>query len=127
MSRKQVLNPQYINDTTSLPVTPNGPSLSQSLGATFNTVATTVQYQDNISYQVDVTTSDSTGTLYIQGSNDNSTFVTLATVGTVAAANDNIMIGYNQFPFAAVRLRYVAGTAGTGTCVIKLMARTVGA
>jgi hypothetical protein len=125
MSRKQVLSPQYINASTAQPVA-NG-ALTVSLGASFNTVATAVQYQDNISYQVNITTSDSTGTFYVQGSNDNSVFVDLATAGTVAATNDNIMIAYNQFPYAYVRLKYTAGTAGTGTCTIELMARTVGA
>ena len=125
MSRKQVLSPQYISDSTAQPVA-NG-ALTVSLGASFNTVATAVQYQDNISYQINVTTSDSQGTFSIQGSNDNSIFVSLATAGTVAAANDNIMVAYNQFPFAYVRLAYTSSVAGTGTCTIELMARTVGA
>jgi hypothetical protein len=122
MARKLVLNPIYVDDTTS-----STSSLSNDMSADITTVATAVQFQDNISYQINVTTSDSTGTFTMQGSNDNSSWANLGTMGVAAAANDVILSDFNQFPFAYVRVKYTSTVAGTGTCTIQLMARTVGA
>jgi len=113
---------------------------NQSLSASFNSSPTIVQNVDNISYQINVTTSNSTGTFALQGSNDYSsvnvsgtanagTWVNLPLGGgtpTVNATNDQIVIDINQFPMYAIRLAYTAGTAGTGTCNIFINARQIG-
>lgn len=128
MSRKLVL----------LPVTV---ASSQSLAADFTTTPTVLSYQDNVAYQINVTTTNSEGTFKIQASMDyeagvngsgppvvgNWVDLTLDGTPTVAAANDTIAISLNQVPFKALRVAYVSTVAGTGTCNIIIMARTVGA
>lgn len=116
---------------------------AQSLAATFTTTPTVITYLDNCAYQINVTTTNSEGTFEVQGSLDYrpgpttefpvanaGSWVTLTLNGgtpTVAAANDTILIDMNQLPFAALRLVYTAGTAGTGTCTINFLAKSVGA
>lgn len=128
MSRKQVLAPIVLE-------------AAKSLAASFTTSPTTVSFQDNISYQINVTTSNSTGEFSIEASNDYNegnngmtgpdagNWATLPLDGTptVAAANDVILINLNQIPFKAIRLAYTADTAGTGVAEILIMARTLGA
>lgn len=119
MSRKNVLvTPLVIN---------------QSLAASFTTAPTVVRYLDNCSYQINVTTTNSTGSFQVQASNDyyvnegndsvvqnpgNWVALTMSGTPTVAAANDNIIINLNQLPFYAVRLAYISTIAGTGTASI---------
>lgn len=122
MSRKNALTPIYVSDSTTSPS-----SLTVDMSSSFNTVATQVIYQDNISYQINITTTDSEGTFVLQGSNDNSNWANLGTMGSAAAANDVIATDYTQFPYAYVRVKYTSSTAGTGTCTILFMARNVGA
>jgi len=113
---------------------------ARSLGATFNTNPTLIRYLDNISYQINATTSDAVGVFSVQVSLDykideltnvvvnpgNWIDLTLAGgVPTLASANDNIIINLNQLPFNAVRLRYVR-SSGTGTASIYIMARQLG-
>lgn len=128
MSRKNVLAPVVLES-------------AKSLAATFTTTPTVLSFQDNISYQINITTSDSTGEFSIEASNDysaNNNGIDNADTGqwamlpldgtpSVAAGNDTILININQFPFKALRLRYTANVAGTGIAEILLMARTVGA
>lgn len=114
MARKLVLDPVQI-------------ASNQSLAASFNSASTAVPYQDNIAYQILVTTTNSTGQFVLQGSLDDVNWADLLNCGTVAAANDDIVVNVNQFPFKYIRLAYTSSVAGTGTCSIKLMARTVGA
>lgn len=112
-----------------------------SLAASFTTAPTMVNYEDNIAYQINVTTSNSTGAFSVEASLDYSpggptenaavsgNWVQLNLAGgnpTVAAANDSILVDLNQLPYKAVRLKYTAGTAGTGVCDIFLSARTLG-
>ena len=116
---------------------------SQSLAAAFISPATYVKYLDNVSYQINLTTSDSTGAFAIQASNDYDidettglgknagTWVTLPLGGgtgtpVAAGANDSILVDLNQLPFTAVRVIYTPTIAGTGTCDIWLVARTLG-
>jgi len=128
MSRKYVLEPIYITSTQTSPLnSPNLPPPSQSLSASFTILPTSVKFFDNLSYQIVVTTSDSTGNFELQGSNDQSHWDNLLACGSVAAANDTISVNINQFPFAFMRLKYTSSIAGTGTCTIVLMARSVGA
>jgi hypothetical protein len=119
MSRKQVLLPVTI-------------ASAQSLAADFTTTPTVISYQDNIAYQINVTTADSAGTFAVQASMDyeagvngsgppvagNWTTLTLSGTPTVAAANDTIMISLNQVPYKALRLAYTSSVAGTGVCNI---------
>ncbi len=114
---------------------------AQSLSADFTITPTMIKYLDNIAYQINVTTSNSIGTFVVQGSLDYNTDSTGTNAGnwidlplggpntgvpTVNAANDLIMIDMNQLPFNAIRLKYVKGTAGTGTCDIWLVGKQVG-
>lgn len=99
----------------------------QSLAASFNTPSTTVPFQDNLSYQINITTTDSTGTFNLQGSDDNVNFANTGNTILVQAADDVGLISINQWPFKYVRLSYTSTVAGTGTCNIIFHARTVGA
>lgn len=116
-------------------------SLSTSLSADFTTAPTIIRYLDNCSYQINVLTSDSTGTFYVQSSDDYAVDETTNTVlnagnwadlplggGTpsAGAANDTILIYLNQLPFNAIRVRYAHTVAGTGTASIYLMAKQLG-
>lgn len=112
----------------------------QSLAASFNSTPTMIPWGDNCSYQVNITTSNSTGTFSVQGSLDyqagtaqvpavagNWTDLSLGGgTPTVAAANDTILINLNQLPFNAIRLAYTSTIAGTGTCTIILMSKQLG-
>lgn len=113
---------------------------SQSLAASFNSTPTIVSYMDNCSYQINVTTSNSTGTFSVQVSDDyqpqtpqlsavTGNWVDLSLGGgtpAVAAANDVIIINLNQLPFKAMRLAYTSTIAGTGTCNIFLFNKQIG-
>jgi Flp pilus assembly protein TadG len=115
---------------------------NQSLSASFITAPTVVRYLDNCSYQINVTTTNSTGTFVVQASNDyyvnegndnvvvnSGNWVTLTLAGGtpfVAAANDVITVNLNQLPFYAIRLSYTATIAGTGTCSIYIVNKQIG-
>lgn len=126
MSRKNTLKYQLLTD--------------QSLSASFISPVTFVRNTDNISYQIDVTTSDSIGTFSIEVSDnyavgpDNTVTnpgtwipLTLSGVPVVNAANDIIGISLNQLPYDAIRLVYTSSTPGTGTCSAIITTKTVGA
>lgn len=122
MSRKNLLAPIQVET-------------NKSLASAFYSTPTEVSFQDNLAYEIIVTTSNSTGNFFLVGTLDSPdnlgsfaavNWVQLIACGTVAAANDVIGIDINQFPFKYVALQYVPSVAGTGTCNIKIMARTVG-
>lgn len=127
MSRKNILKPFKI-------------APAQSLATSFNTAATIVAYADNISYQVNVATSDSSGTFSIQVSDDytidevtntitnTGNWITLPLSGspTAAGVNDSILIDVNQLPHNAIRMSYTPSVAGTGTCDVYIMHRQQG-
>lgn len=112
----------------------------QSLATSFVSPATTVLTLDNCSYQINVTTTNSTGSFTVETSNDYNdnlvtntvtaagTWATLPIGGTPVAnaANDSIFIDINQIAFKAIRVRYASTIAGTGTCDIKLVCRQIG-
>lgn len=130
MARKNTLIYQVVTD--------------QPLDTNFETVPTSVEYLDNCSYQIDITTTDSEGAFTLEGSNNyaiNQVTGVVANLGTwvpidlgssdgtqpsVEAANDQIMIHMNQLPFLFIRLKYVGTTPGTGTVAIVLNCRQVG-
>lgn len=128
MSRKNVLVYQLASN--------------QSLSTSFQSAPTIVRYLDNCSYQIDVTTTNSTGTFQVQVSNNYhvnegndsvvtnpGTWIPLTLAGgvpTVSGADDQIMINLNQLPFYAVRLAYLSTIAGTGTCSIYITDKAVG-
>lgn len=126
MSRKNVLTPVKI-------------SSAQSLAATFTSPVTTITYADNISYQINITTTNSTGTFSVQASLDYSpptasvpntgNWVDLPLGGTpsAAAANDTILINLNNLPFNATRVVYTSTVAGTGVADIYIMTKAMGA
>lgn len=128
MSRKAVLEPIYVTATQALAIkTQDALPVYQSLASSFNTIATSVKFQDNLSYQINIITTNSQGTFQLQGSNDGVTFADLGIAGVVNAANDVAVMNINQFPFAFMRLAYTSTVAGTGKCSIVLMGRSVGA
>lgn len=113
---------------------------AQSLAANFISPITIVKQLDNCSYQIDVTTTNSTGTFAIEvsdnyGFNEETNIETAAgtwgalPIGgtpTVAAANDIIQVDINQMSFKAMRVRYTSTVAGTGVAAIKLICRQLG-
>lgn len=127
MARKDVLTPYQL-------------LTNQSLASSFQSVPTMITFTDNIGYQINIVTSDSTGSFYVQGSvdyqkdmNGNVTnagnWVDLTLSGgipTAGAANDQIIISLNQLPFNAIRLRYAPTINGTGTCNAFIMTKQVG-
>lgn len=125
MARKNVLEPVLI-------------ASAQSLGASFNSTPTLIDFMDNTAYQINVTTSSAVGTFDVQGSldyfpgNANQAAVTgnwvnlgVSPVPTLASANDTILININQAPFRALRVSYTR-TSGTGTCNIYIMSKQLG-
>ncbi len=113
----------------------------QSLTTSFTSQPTAIKYGDNISYQLNLTTTNSIGTFQVQASNDfcpagpseppanPGHWVTLTLGGGVPfvnAANDNIIIDLNQLPFMAVRLVYTSTTPGTGTVDMWITSKQVG-
>ncbi len=124
MSRKNTLNHPILT--------------AQSLVASFNSPVTFIRNTDNVSYQINVTTSNSTGTFSVQVSDDYTesnniitnpgTWVTLTLSGTpsVAATNDVIGISLNQLPYDSIRLAYTSSVAGTGTCSAIITSKQTG-
>lgn len=113
-------------------------AINQSLTASFTTVPTMIDFLDNVGYQINVATTNSTGSFAVQVSLDyqsglalenanagNWTNLPLSGTPTVVAANDIISINLNQVPFKAIRLAYTAGTPGTGTANIYIMSKEV--
>lgn len=133
--RKNTLITQLVNPVNSTKVF--------SLSSAFNSPATVVRFSDNCSYQINIATTDSTGTFAVQVSDDyfvneangevvmnpgNWINLTLAGGTPFAnAINDFIAINLNQLPFYAVRLSYTPTVPGTGTCAIFISNKTVGA
>jgi hypothetical protein len=128
MGRKNTLN-VYITTSGGIPLnSPTNPNVSISLAASFNTASTEIANLDNIAYQINITTVDSTGTFYLQCSSDNVNFIDIGTAAIAAGANDNAVVWVNQeFCSPYVRLRYAPSVAGTGSCTIILTAKDVGA
>lgn len=111
----------------------------QVLAADFSSDPTIVQYHDNVSYQINVRTSDDQGSFVVQASNDYSVdsvtgsvinagnWVDLSgTTLSINAANDTLMINLNQVSFYAVRIHYASSVSGTGDCDIWIDARQIG-
>ena len=114
---------------------------AQSLAASFSSAPTMITYLDNCSYQINITTSDSTGTFVVEGSNDyqereavqnphNGNWVAIPLAGATpnpvaAAANDSILIDLNQLPFNAIRVSYAPTIAGTGVIDIFLESKAL--
>jgi hypothetical protein len=127
MSRKNVLKPYKI-------------ASAQSMAVAFQTPPTLILFADNVSYQINITTTNSTGTFAVQVSNDYAvdevnnivvnpgTWDSLTLSGTpvAAGANDSIVIDLHQLPFNAVRLAYTPIVAGTGTADVYIMHKQVG-
>jgi hypothetical protein len=111
----------------------------QSLAAAFFSPATMIRNLDNVSYQINVTTTDSAGTFSVQVSNDydktytgdvdnagNWANLVLSGIPAVAGTNTVIVVNLNQLPFNAIRLAYTPGTAGTGHADVWLVAKQIG-
>lgn len=124
MSHKNVLLPVKI-------------ATAQSMSSSFISTPTIFPYTDNISYQINIITSNSSGTFHIQGSLDyrpnnalsapgvagNWANLTLSGTPAAAGANDTILININECPYNALRVIYTSTVAGTGTCDIFVMAK----
>lgn len=130
MSRKNVLIHELkVNNSTAI-----------SLASSFISEPTVITYMDNISFQINLTTSDSVGSFTIQGSDDYDVsqpgtavvnagnWVDLPLSGTPNAngANDTILVDMRNVPFVALRLVYTSSVAGTGTATAYIVAKQVG-
>ena len=127
MGRKNVLAPFKI-------------ASAQSLATAFQLAPTLVLFTDNITYQINITTTNSTGTFQVQVSNDYKidetnntvsnagTWIPLTLSGTpvAAGANDNIVITLNQVGFNAIRLAYIPSVAGTGVIDAYIVTKQIG-
>lgn len=114
--------------------------INQSLSASFTSAPTVIRELDNCSYQINISTVDSTGTFNIQSSDDYhvsepgnvvtnpGTWVNLPLSNAIVAAgaNDTILVSLNQLPFYAVRVSYTSTIAGTGTCNIFITDKMLG-
>jgi hypothetical protein len=111
----------------------------KSLATSFTSPVTFIRYTDNVSYQIVVTTTNSTGNFFLEVSDDYTEIqtgipenvgnwhrLTLSGQPNVAAANDVIGISLNQLPYAAIRLVYVSTVAGTGTCDVTITGKRLG-
>lgn len=123
--------------------TVGNPTGEQSLSASFISPVTSIQYQDNISYQIIGDGNASEGTFTVQGSNNyrynnvtdvvtaQGDWVDLPLGGSSSGPKfigvaDSIIIDMNQVPFAALRVKYTSTVAGTGKCKIFLVAKEIG-
>ena len=111
-----------------------------AMSANFTTAPTLIKYLDNCSYQINIATTDSTGSFSVEGSLDyaidettgkvtnpgNWIALVLSGTPTAAAANDSILIDLNQLPFNAIRLVYDSTVAGTGIANVYVMCRQLG-
>lgn len=127
MARKDILAPQLV-------------SSNQTLAVAFNSPPTVIDFMDNCSYQINITTSNSTGTFAVQGSLDyvpqtnngptpvagNWATLDLSGTPTAGAANDTILISMVALPFRAIRVSYTPTVAGTGTASIYVMNKQSG-
>lgn len=125
MSRKNTLKYQLLT--------------AQSLAADFISPVTFIRNTDNVSYQIDVITSNSIGNIYVEVSDnyavtpDNvvsnpGTWIRLSLSGqpVVSAADDIIGISLNQLPYDAIRLVYQSVTPGTGVCSAIITSKQLG-
>jgi hypothetical protein len=109
------------------------------MSSAFISPVTFIRNTDNVSYQIDITTTNSTGTFAVQVSNDYSvgpdntvvnpgTWLTLTLSGipTAAGANDIIGISLNQLPYDSIRFTYTPTVAGTGTLTAILTSKQIG-
>lgn len=117
-----------------------GAPAPKSLATAWTSPVTVIRNLDDVSYQINVTTSNSTGTFAVEVSNDykessptdslvaSGTWSALNLSGTptVAAANDVINITLTSPPFNAVRVSYTPTVPGTGTAQVTILARRAG-
>lgn len=114
---------------------------SQSLSATFISPVTFVRSGDNISYQINITTTNSVGTFSVQVSDDYRIYEPTNAVSSAgnwvdltlgggtpfaSSANDLINISLNQLPAGAIRIKYTSVTPGTGTCDLFITTKRLG-
>lgn len=112
---------------------------AQSLSSSFNSAVTTITYTDNISYQINCTTTNSVGTFALEVSDDyqisNGTIVNAGTwnpltlgggIPAVNATDAVISISLTQVPFGAIRVAFTSSTPGTGTCDIYFLSKQLG-
>lgn len=107
-------------------LTPATIASAQSLAASFNSAPSTWVMQDNVGYQINISTVDSVGTFYLQASLDGLSWTDLGVCGVVSAANDTAVVEYNETGTYRTRLRYQSATPGTGTCTILVSAKAMG-
>ena len=115
MARKNIIAPYLV-------------ASAQSMAANFTTAATTIDWMDNVFYQINITTSDSTGTFFPQVSIDGVNYNDLPVSATLvsAAANDTLTYDLREVPGHKVRIRYASTIAGTGTCNVYIQAKQKG-
>ena len=99
--------------------------VDESMGATTTSASSNILHLDRVSYNLSWVTSDAVGTFSIEGSNDDSTWVTITldTDITAASANDSALIDV-ETAAKYVRLKYTR-SSGTGTLQAKLVGKSI--
>lgn len=109
-----------------------------AMSASITSAATNIQYLDNVSIQLNFTTSDAVGTFSVQGSLDhaansltnqqitagNWVTITLPTSPVAASADNQILLDLNQLSFPWIRVVYTR-SSGSGTLNAYISAKAV--
>ncbi len=111
----------------------NATVLNQAVSADVNSSVTSIEYLDNVSYQI-AWTGTLAATLAVQVSNDydsikqSGTFYPITVSGLTAPAGTpgGYVVNMNQLPYKYIRLS-VDYTSGTGTMSCVVNAKSVGA
>ena len=119
-SSKNFLDPS-LKSSIIVPTPPlTSPVITGTLSTAFYSPSTTVKMGDSVTYQIDITSSDSTGTFYAQGSDDNVSFADIGVCGIASAVNDVSVVQIDPADNFFYRVRYSPTVPGTGSCQIRV-------
>lgn len=119
-SSKNFLDPS-LKSSVIVPTPPGvSPVVTGSLSASFYSPITTVKLGDSVTYQIDILSTDSTGTFFAQCSDDGVSFADMGICGIVSAANDVAVTQIDPADTFYYRIRYSPTIPGTGSCQIRV-------
>lgn len=119
--------------------TPTLQAVILPMATSFTTPAHEIEWGDNVSFQINVVSTTSTGTFAVQVSDDytinlnnqvsnpgNWITLTLSGTPTLTGASDQIGIALIGLPYTAIRLAYTSTVAGDGIATIFTTTKQVG-